>query len=316
MSGDRYFLDLTGRPLEGYRTEEVAAALARLLRIPRKRARNLLRGSPSRIRREFDKERAFHLRSKIIACGAQCEVTPSENQRDGQQPIEAGIELNEKLELEINEPEFELGVKPAESRNDAEEVVLSKPVQSGLQSVRAVPGVLPADGETETHSHPDRSTMGSVEEVDGASGSVVGRSQRVLLFAAGAALLLGIALWAGLSFLGGSAPRQQKDVAAQKPINKVVPKAVDELENTRQRLELLASSVKIWMIQYGAGFDPSQVTMERMQQDLGISPEEMMDDWGTPFHYSSNADSYTLTSAGSDRMFDSGDDIKVEKPSR
>lgn len=45
MSGEKYFLDLTGRPLDGYRTEAVAAALARLLRIPRKNARNLLRES-------------------------------------------------------------------------------------------------------------------------------------------------------------------------------------------------------------------------------------------------------------------------------
>lgn len=69
MNGEKFHLDLTGRPLEGYRADDVAVALARLLRIPQERARNLLRGKPSRIKRQFEKEKALHLMDKLIACG-------------------------------------------------------------------------------------------------------------------------------------------------------------------------------------------------------------------------------------------------------
>lgn len=41
---------------------------------------------------------------KVIACGAQCEVTPCISQHGEQQTIAASIELSAKLELEIDPP--------------------------------------------------------------------------------------------------------------------------------------------------------------------------------------------------------------------
>ena len=319
MSGEKYFLDLTGRPLDGYRTEAVAAALARLLRIPRKNARNLLRGKPSRIKREFDKEKAVHLMGKVIACGAQCEVTPCISQHGEQQTIAASIELSAKLELEIDPPVMALEeITVPTDAPDREEVVPEDkaPLQTGIESAKAISHELPADRKR-AHRSGRNGPVAAVKADDSAvSGSLGSGRQRALLVAVGAVVLLGAAVWAGLSFLGGPSLAPQQPVTVQTPVLEAARETDSKAAKTRQRLDLLARSVKIWMIQYGAGFDPSQVTMARMQQDLGIASEEMKDGWGTPFRYVTTEQRYTLISAGPDRTFGTADDLKAEKSSR
>jgi hypothetical protein len=81
---------------------------------------------------------------------------------------------------------------------------------------------------------------------------------------------------------------------------------------TKRHQDMLARSVKIWMIQYGAGFDPGQVTLAGLEQDLQIPPGEMQDGWGTPFRYEPRADRYLIVSAGPDRQFDTADDLSKE----
>lgn len=319
MSGEKYYLDLTGRPLEGYRTEEVAAALARLLRIPRKSARNLLRGKPSRIKREFEKEKAVHLMRKIIACGAQCEVTLRENEDVGNQAIEASIELSEKLELEIDPPVMALEAMPAPTKELPQMELVPDdpaPVQSGLGSAGAISDDLAADRESGGRSGPAGSAAAVKVDAGGVPGPMSGGRQRMLLITVVAAVLLVVVGWVGLNFLGGSSQAPQQDVTAEPPVLKETSETASEAAKTRQRLDLLARSVKIWMIQYGAGFDPSQVTMARMQQDLGISPEEMDDGWGIPFRYVTEEQRYTLISAGPDRTFGTADDLKEEKSAK
>ena len=321
MSGKKFHLDLSGRPLDGYRTEEVAKDLARLFRIPRKRARNLLRGSPSRIKRELDKEKAVHLMGKIIACGAQCEISPSKNRDDAGQLIEAGIELSEKLELEIDQSEMELELPSVAAETASQGDALcddqSQPVQPELPADKVASAVFSVDKEGGVDREVQYERPGTAEgDAAGKSGTGGRGRQRVLVFAAVAVVLLGVAIWAGLKFQSGPSPMPQKEVPGETPIQKNAPETVPEMAKTRQRLELLSRSVKIWMIQYGAGFDPSQVTMERMQQDLGISPEGMEDGWGTRFQYTTAAEIYTITSAGPDGIFASEDDIKTEKSAR
>jgi len=302
MSGKKFQLELTGRPLDGYRTEEVAEALARLLRLPGKQARNLLRGTPSRIKRELEKEKAVHLMGKIIACGAQCEINPSEDpvQEEVPESIEASAGLSDTLQLELDAAplDMELESMPAE-----EETQL---ISDGLE----------AETESAVHAVHPEAARAAEERADIPSAPVAGGRLRLLAFAAAAAVLLGLVVWGGLGFLGGSAPEPQREVAQQPSIEEAAPEVDTEEKKTRQRLELLTRSVRIWMIQYGAGFDPSQVTMERMQQDLEISAEEMEDGWGTRFYYTATAESYTLTSAGPDRILGSEDDISAQRSAR
>lgn len=67
------------------------------------------------------------------------------------------------------------------------------------------------------------------------------------------------------------------------------------------------------MIQFGSGFDPSQVTLGRLQQDLAIDSNELLDGWGTALRYLPGDKGYSVVSAGPDRKFDTADDLKVDR---
>ncbi len=77
---------------------------------------------------------------------------------------------------------------------------------------------------------------------------------------------------------------------------------------TNRRLEQLNRSIKVWMIQYGSGFNPAQVTLERLQQDLSIGEQEMLDGWGTALRFEPEAEKYRVISAGPDKSFGTPDD--------
>jgi len=318
MSEDRYQLDLTGRPLEGYQTEEAAASLARLLRISRKRARSLLRGTPSRIKRQLEKDKAIHLMGKVIACGVQCKITQAD-MLDDNPAVEAGIELQDKLELEIEQPEIELAGEAAEAEMQSQNDAVGGdriPAQSVSPKVQAPPEVSTADESSE--DQPSQSpSAGTIKRGSSASTvSIGGGRQRKLLFAVAALAVLGLATWISLRFVGGSAPPPRKASAEKSHTEKMSAKATSKTSETKRRLEMMTRSVRIWMIQYGAGFDPTQVTLSRMQQDLEISQAEMEDSWGSVFQYSTSDGYYTITSAGPDRIFGNEDDIKAKKSAR
>ena len=89
------------------------------------------------------------------------------------------------------------------------------------------------------------------------------------------------------------------------------PQAESKRALTQQRLESLGRSVRAWIKFYGSG-DPEQLTLDRMQQDLVLPEAEMLDAWGTAIAYQPGGASYTMLSAGPDRMFGTADDLKRE----
>jgi len=78
-----------------------------------------------------------------------------------------------------------------------------------------------------------------------------------------------------------------------------------------QRLAGVARAVKLWMIQYGVGYDPTQVTLDRLKRDGVIDEDRLKDPWGTEMRYESGKDGYRVLSAGADRAFGTGDDLSV-----
>jgi len=137
-------------------------------------------------------------------------------------------------------------------------------------------------------------------------------SKPVLLLAA--VLLIGGAVFAGIQLLGGSDNKARVTTpveltAQQQPVVPAEP--VDpELEISQAGLQSLGRLVKVWMIQFGSGFDPSQVTLERMRLDLQLGAEELVDGWGNDYRYQVESKRYLIQSAGSDRQFDTDDDLE------
>lgn len=325
MSEVKFYLELTGRPLEGHQPDEVAVALAHLLRTTGVHARDMLRGERSRIKRELDKEKAVYLMEKITACGAECELTPSQTLDNDQHSIDAIFDIPGKLDVELDEPELDLSLVTEMDQPKLDlslvpvEIESEPPGAAAAEEPIATPEPVVRAAEEKPHSVAPIRTS-SPQKSERADSKVVGGRQKMVSVLIAAVLLLGVAVWAGVSFMGGidspttSPPSMQS--AKQTPSPAAQPEAITEVGITEKRMESLAHSVRIWMIQYGAGFDPSQVTMERMEQDLALSPEQMKDGWGVALRYTPAEGSYTINSAGPDRVFGNKDDISVKKKAR
>lgn len=83
-----------------------------------------------------------------------------------------------------------------------------------------------------------------------------------------------------------------------------------EISFTKLKLKSLTRSIRVWMLEFGGGYDPKQVTMSRLQVDMGVSDADLTDAWGTAIRYKAIEKSFVVVSAGPDKKFDSKDDIK------
>ncbi|MCB1858417.1 MAG: hypothetical protein KDI63_09100 [Gammaproteobacteria bacterium] len=129
------------------------------------------------------------------------------------------------------------------------------------------------------------------------------------------AVFLAVAVVAGGAQILSTSSTASRQPEADAPV--VAGSPVDPKRMTTQTvLEELARSVRIWMIQYGSGFDPSQVTMARIRQDLQIAEMGMLDGWGNPIHYRVDGERFVLISAGPDEALDSADDLVLQRAAR
>ena len=227
-----------------------------------------------------------------------------------------------KLELELDsEPEPQREQSEPEDETGGEHAVVQLPDDKDIETVVLESSPLPE----EPIAHRDQDTgMGS----GGDPGQVYEQPRiatsrqetkrkkqgidRRLLAVAGL-IVLAAAGWGGMQWFGVDDKPSAVISSSAEVENRPQAPMNPELAITRKRLGKLFSSVGVWMIQYGSGFDPSQVTLERMQRDLQIEPEDLLDGWGTPFQYRVDDGSYEIVSAGADRQFNSGDDLRKEK---
>ncbi|MCW8908783.1 MAG: hypothetical protein OQL28_16205 [Sedimenticola sp.] len=170
--------------------------------------------------------------------------------------------------------------------------------------VLASDSVNPADYEADDDSENlgtfyERSTR--VEDEPGAGQS---RQKTYLLVGGLLLVLVALAAWQFYPMLAPSPAEPTPEVAI--PAKPVDP----QLAQTTSRLEALNRSIRIWMIQFGSGFNPEQVTLDRLQRDLQIGDQEMLDGWGTALQYEPGEKVYQVISAGPDRQFGTDDDLR------
>jgi hypothetical protein len=82
---------------------------------------------------------------------------------------------------------------------------------------------------------------------------------------------------------------------------------------TRARLRALAQAVTVWSRQRGGRADAFAVDVQRVQRDLQLPPEQLVDGWGTPIEYVPMAGRFRLVSAGPDGVRGTADDSSVEQ---
>lgn len=304
MATPNYRLVFSGKLLKGFKHAEVQEALAQLLKISPEQAGHLIQGDRFRIKKALEKSKAEHLLEKVRARGAECSIEPiGPRVRSAAHSAEkalaeetASAAPDEPLSLDLPEPDMDPeATRPltAVQPQGARKIVLEEGERAAYR---------PDDDSGNVGVFLERNT--AVKDVD-ESAEEEQRKKRLIWIAAGvgAALLLGLAL--ALPML---TEEPEPSVLATTPVKPVDP----QLAQTRRRLEQLNRSIKVWMIQYGSGFNPAQVTLERLQRDLGIGEQDMLDGWGTALRFTPGEESYQVSSAGPDKVFGNKDDLVRE----
>jgi len=313
MSEQMYQIILTGRLISGHSFDEVESALCHLLKMPVEKVRHLLRGDRSRIKTALPLSRAERLKGKIERRGAECEIEAVAAGADpvaGEQQsgvsgevVEAHLDAapTETYDLELALPDE----MPAPAVDEDDSLSAAQDDAVVLATPEAVKPPEPRqktdDGATEQFY--EVPTSRSSERDDDAKPD----TEKLKLVILGAVLVVGalVAVW---MYWGGVEEPAPQVVQVTAPVKPAHPKKAA----TARGMVELAKSVRVWMIQYGSGFDPAQVTLERLQQDLGISSEYFVDGWGQRYEYAPLDMAYQLRSAGPDQSFDTADDIRKE----
>ena len=347
MTQSKYRLVFSGKLLEGFNHHEVKQSLAQLLKIPLDQAGFLIQGDRFRINKPLQREKAERLLKKVTARGAECSlepVGPDEN-GDGEEhapgSVEATVPVEETPEAEVlalDLPGTESGAEEPLSLDlpqMTEESDLSQDTEAGLSleqpeltpeddatrpmatvKVESDPGqeeddiVLASDpaDRADYRADDDSENLGTFYErstkVEDESGAGQSRQKAYLLLGGLLLVLAAVAAW---QFYPMLVPQP----AESTPEAAVPAKPVDpQMAQTTSRLEALNRSIRIWMIQFGSGFNPAQITLDRLQRDLQMGDQEMRDGWGTAMRYEPGEKVYRVVSAGPDRQFDTEDDLR------
>ncbi|TVO76665.1 hypothetical protein [Sedimenticola selenatireducens] len=328
MSSSKYQLVFSGKLLKGFKHAEVQKALAHLLKIPLDQAGHLIQGDRFRIKKALEKDKAERLLEKIILRGAECSVEPVRNKES--KPIKSAAEADpvDQVDTELVDTSERLTLDfshggDASSVNDESPLTLDlpeltpdddntrpmavvKPERSSgdeivLASSPEVAEFKPEDDSENVGTFYERGvgTRSKDEEK-----SAVNKKNQLYIVLAG---LIGVvvAAWLLMPMLMEEEPTPVVSTAPAVPVD-------PQRAQTLRRLEQLNRSVSVWMIQYGSGFNPAQVTLERLQQDLKMSEQDMLDGWGTALRFEPEAQVYRVISAGPDKEFGTGDELKRE----
>jgi hypothetical protein len=329
MSSSKYQLVFSGKLLKGFKHAEVQKALANLLKIPLDQAGYLIQGDRFRIKKSLEKDKAERLLEKIILRGAECTVEPvhikesksiksvAEKTELGDAVDEKSADTSEPLKLDLppvsdiytvnNDSPLTLDLPELTPEDDdTRPMAVVQPERSSNDKVvrgssRTVAEFKPEDDSENVGTFYERGAgIHSKDETQ----SVVNKKNQLYIMLAG---LIGVvvAAWLLMPMFMEEEPVTADIITPAVPVD-------PQRAQTLQRLEQLNRSVSVWMIQYGSGFNPTQVTLERLQQDLNMSEQDMLDGWGTALRFEPEAQFYRVISAGPDKVFGTGDELKRE----
>jgi len=325
MGEQVYQLIITGKLLEGHSYDEVESALCRLLKLPVEKVRYLLRGERSRIKKTLPLEKAERLQKKIEQRGAECQIEEvSSSGADSAGDVQEKLDLQVVRESESPTAASEVGSPgvddldldlPDSGPTFAEEMAADlssakekKSKAEGDEIVLATPE--PVEKHTWTKKVEDDGSKAQFYDAPVAKKpepnkkAAASKTQLQLGILLGV-LIVGGGAW-GLLNMEGSDP--EPIVEAPKPAVPINPQQASTMDGLTE----VARYVKVWMIQFGSGFDPTQVTLQRLQQDLDVPAKYFKDEWGQAIQYEALDRSYRLSSSGPDKAFGTQDDIHKE----
>lgn len=322
MSTEHFMLVLKGTLKDGRSPDQAALILSKAFGIPLEKGKGLFQGKPTPLSKKLDRKLAEKILHYLQEAGAECEL---EAVRDAPQwslveidtPPAKADENRESILIEASPPFMaphagKVAPKPPEPQP---ETAHNPPL------ARRNPTQPPVD-QPRTHHRPVLEKPAQEEEsppVKNAGKLPFGPRLLAML----AVLLAALAAAAYFFIFSQEAgnnpspqgnPGQASPSAALDPANLNDPAVRDsETSLTRLKLQSLAQSVRVWMVQFGGGYETDQVTLPRLQRDMGVSDEDLTDTWGTKIRYLPVENEFSITSAGPDRAFGTADDVTVRQ---
>jgi len=98
--------------------------------------------------------------------------------------------------------------------------------------------------------------------------------------------------------------------SASTPTEQVISGSPQEI--TKQRLQKISRYTKAWMIQFGSGFKPKQVTFKVLQLDMDLKNRDLVDGWGQKIIYEPTDTDFSVRSSGPDKKAGNEDDVLVK----
>lgn len=318
MPTELFFIVLTGKLKEGRSPDQAAVILSKAFGIPVEQGRTLFNGAPTPMGKKLEKRLAEKVMHLLQEAGAGCELKEVQGT-----PQWSLVEMEDKKEAKEAEPEHEnvyVRNMPPATRSlpdDPSKKAVEDPGQKPTAQAR------PPHGEghkASSHRSVIQQNEGSTHEGEPAEGVAQKppvKSHQLALVAMFVLLLAGASYFllfpgeeAGPEQVAGSQP--QKTSPALDVSNLNDPALRDsEMSLTKLKLKSLAQSVRVWMLQFGGGYDTDQVTISRLQRDMGVSDDDLTDAWGTKILYQPSKSEFSISSAGPDKTFGTADDVIV-----
>ena len=284
-----YRLVFTGNLLPGHSRKNVIARLQRLLKLDQKKAELLVSGKHRQINKKLTLDRAEKLRLMVIKQGAECVLLPVN---------EESFVTTQQLPMFIRE-------KPA------------RDISADQSPPEKVPGQLPGNIPG------DEIKQQSITSLRMQGRGDISRNVKLkyLFYVVFFMVLEGIIIWQlrapipcdcadaasapmnGTAQAGSGRPESQRALKDSQPVDEV----------TERRLRNLSVRTSLWFAGNRGESTPSETSWHRIQQDLGISANDMTDSRGNAIRYSGKSDGYEFRSPGADGRFYTDDDIYLTR---
>jgi hypothetical protein len=346
MADQKHRVVLSGKLKEGADPKLAAALISSLLGVAMERVPRLLVGKRIAVRREMSLGQAEALKDRLARVGVLATVEPvtdlglelaSSQASASEEPSSAPDAATEPETggLELEPPSTEPGPESAEAESEITEIEalpvggltnpdgkvrVVKPTPITSKTLQDDRDSEPEDGDNDPgHEQFFDPRMTSHwqdmrQDVEDASAPRRGKSPSRSKSKLPSPLLLGLSGIAVAALLGLGAflllgGEEEVQVIEASPLTQ--PEPAHRASPPEQRLAVVARAVKVWMIQFGVGYDPTQVTIERLKRDGVVDEARLEDAWGTEMRYEPGVEGFRVLSAGADRKFGTRDDLSL-----
>ncbi|MBU0499185.1 MAG: hypothetical protein KJ558_07810 [Gammaproteobacteria bacterium] len=321
MPTEHYLVVLTGHLREGRSPDQAALILSKTFGIPVEKGRALFNGTPTPMGKKLDRKLAEKICHYLHEAGADCQL-----KEVLETPKWSLVEMDEADTRDAKDGHESILLETSPPAARSNQVQFPSQVEGGMQYPSAKPappanrgsGHGPPTHRPVIHRHEAAPAPEEEAREDEPGKQAINVRNIALVLIPILALVAG-----GYLFLFPSEEQESKQALEPRPVKPAPALSASDLSDpalrdseislTTLKLKSLAQSVRVWMVQFGGGYDTDQVTVSRLQRDMGVSDDDLTDAWGNRMRYQPSKSEFSISSAGPDKAFNTVDDLVVRQ---